>query len=102
MKLLKEYQDGFRWIDGNTSSAPFEKDSDTYNEKLSEGYELVLIPQSEKDAHEAEQVHIDLIAQLTDLDVSQRTLEDAMLGDEFALAKLQEAAALKAEIRKGL
>lgn len=58
--------------------------------------------QTEKDAHEAEQIRTGLITQLTELDVSQRTLEDALLGDEFALAKLQEAAALKAEIRKGL
>jgi len=55
MKILKEYVDGFRWIEGNTSSAPFEKDSDIYNEKLAEGFELVLMPQAEKDAHEQEQ-----------------------------------------------
>lgn len=56
MKILKEYTDGFRWINGDTSSGEFEKDSDIYKEKLAEGYELVLIPQAEKDAHEAEQV----------------------------------------------
>ena len=52
MKILKEYTDGFRWHNGNTSSVPFEKDSDLYKEKLEEGYELELMPQSEKDAHE--------------------------------------------------
>lgn len=51
MKQIKEYIDGYRWIDGDTSSAPFEKDSDTYNEKLSEGFELVELSQAEKDAH---------------------------------------------------
>ena len=55
MKILKEYTDGFRWIDGDTSSAPFEKDSELYNEKLAEGFELELMPQAEKDAHEQEQ-----------------------------------------------
>ena len=55
MKILKEYIDGFRWVEGNTSSAPFKKDSDLYNEKLAEGFELELIPQAEKDAHEQEQ-----------------------------------------------
>ena len=55
MKILKEYVDGFRWVDGDTSSIPFEKDSDLYNEKLAEGFELELMPQSEKDAHEQEQ-----------------------------------------------
>lgn len=62
MKILKEYIDGFRWINGNTSSVEFEKDSDKYKEKLAEGYELVLIPQSEKDAHEAEQAISQAIA----------------------------------------
>jgi hypothetical protein len=55
MKILKEYIDGFRWVEGNTSSVPFEKDSDLYNEKLAEGFELELMPQAEKDAHEQEQ-----------------------------------------------
>ena len=55
MKILKEYIDGFRWIDGNTSSVSFEKDSALYNEKLAEGFELVLMPQSEKDEYEQEQ-----------------------------------------------
>ena len=55
MKILKEYVDGFRWIEGNTSSAPFEKDSDQYNELIAEGCEVELIPQNEKDAHEQEQ-----------------------------------------------
>lgn len=55
MKILKEYVDGFRWHDGGTSSAEFDVGSDIYKEKLDEGYELVLIPQSEKDAHKAEQ-----------------------------------------------
>ncbi len=50
MKILKEYADGFRWTNGDTTSAPFEKNSDLYNEKLAEGFEVVLIPQSEKDA----------------------------------------------------
>lgn len=49
--------------DGKTfKSVPFEKDSETYKEKLDEGYELVLIPQSEKDAHEAEQAISQAIA----------------------------------------
>jgi len=51
MKQIKEYIDGFRWHDGGTSSSPFEKDSESYNEKLSEGFELVPLLQSEKDAH---------------------------------------------------
>jgi len=55
MKILKEDTDGFRWIDGNTSSAPFDKESEIYNEKLTEGYELVLLSQAEKDAHQAAQ-----------------------------------------------
>lgn len=55
MKKLKEYIDGFRWIDGNTSSAPFEKDSHTYMEKLAEGFELELLSQAEKDAHQQAQ-----------------------------------------------
>jgi hypothetical protein len=54
MKILKEYTDGFRWIDGDTSSVPFEKNSELYNEKLAEGFELDLMPQAEKDAHEQE------------------------------------------------
>lgn len=71
MKQLKEYVDGFRWVDGNTSSAPFEKDSDLYREKLAEGFQLVLIPQAEKDAYEQAQ----LIEQAT-------TLVQAMLDSE--------------------
>ena len=55
MKTLKEYSDGFRWIIGATESGEFEKGSDIYNEKLAEGYELVLIPDDEKSAHELQQ-----------------------------------------------
>ena len=55
MKIIKEYQDGFRWIDGATSSAPFEKDSDQYKRLIAEGAELILIPQADKNAYEAKQ-----------------------------------------------
>ena len=65
MKII-ERQDGFfHWETENgenvTTSVPFEKDSETYLEKIEEGYELVLIPQAEKDAHEQAQ----LIEQVT-------------------------------------
>lgn len=56
MKKLIEYSDGYRWHRGAESSGEFEKDSDTYNEKLAEGFELVLLSQADKDAYEAEQV----------------------------------------------
>lgn len=51
MKKLIEHIDGWRWHDGNTSSMPFEKNSELYQEKLVEGYEVVEMPQAEKDAH---------------------------------------------------
>ena len=84
MKMLKEYIDGFRWIDGDTSSAPFEKDSELYNEKLAEGYELVLLSQAEKAAQE----RADLIAQIAALDLPLYTLERAIAGDVEAQDKI--------------
>lgn len=56
MKILKEYIDGFRWVDGDTHSAPFKKDSDQYKALIIEGCEVELIPQAEKDAHEQSQL----------------------------------------------
>ena len=64
MKIIKEYTDGFRWVDGDTSSAPFEKDSDKYKELIAEGCKVEIIPQSEKDKHEAEQVISQAISQV--------------------------------------
>jgi hypothetical protein len=52
MKKIVEYVDGFRWVDGNTSSAPFTKDSNQYSELITEGCKVELILQATKDAHE--------------------------------------------------
>ena len=59
MKKLVENQDGLFAIQKEEGETTFffgkcEKDSDTYNEKLAEGFELDLMPQAEKDAHEQE------------------------------------------------
>lgn len=56
MKKLIEHTDGWRWHDGNTSSIPFEKNSELYQEKLAEGYEVVELAQAEKDAHAQAQI----------------------------------------------
>lgn len=102
MKILKEYTDGFRWIDGDTSSAPFEKDSELYNEKLVEGFELELIPQSEKEAHEQEQAKDKLKQELASLDVPLYTVARALTGDKEAIDKLSQAEAKKKKVRAKL
>lgn len=99
MKILKEYTDGFRWIDGDTSSAPFEKDSDLYSEKLAEGYELVLIPQTEKDAYQAQLVREDILSQIAALDVPPYTIGRACAGDQTALDKIVASEAAKQILR---
>ena len=55
MKKIVEYLDGFRWVDGNTSSANFEKDSDQYRDLIAQGCKVEIIPQATKDAYEAQQ-----------------------------------------------
>lgn len=99
MKILKEYMDGFRWVNADTSSAPFEKDSDIYKEKLEEGFELVLIPQSEKDAHKIEQENAVVVSDLNTMDTSIRQIEEALAGDTEALALIAARVATKKELR---
>ena len=55
MKKIVEYLDGFRWVDGNTSSANFQKDGDQYRDLIAQGCKVELIPQAQKDSYEAEQ-----------------------------------------------
>lgn len=101
MKILKEYKDGFRAHDGTRSSAPFEKDSELYNEKLAEGFELELIPQSEKDAHEEllrKQSVIDNISAL-EATITPRRLREALMGNS---SFIEDVEAQVAELRKGL
>jgi len=102
MKILKEYVDGFRFIDGNTSSVPFKKGSDTYNEKLAEGFELELMPQTEKDAYAKQQTRDTLLAELAALDLPSHTIERALAGDEYAMELVKTNEAKKAEIRDKL
>ena len=102
MKILKEYTDGFRWVDGNTSSAPFEKDSELYNEKLAEGFELVLLDQAEKDAYQAQLVREDILSQIAALDVPPYTLGRACAGDQIALDKIVASEAAKQILRDQL
>lgn len=102
MKILKEYTDGFRWIDGDTSSAPFEKDSDLYNEKLAEGFELELITQAGKDAHAEQQARDELLAELAALDLPSYAIERALAGDEYALELVKTNEEKKALIRAKL
>ncbi len=49
MKIIKQYSDGFRWVDGATESFPFKKDSDQYKALLAEGCEEVNLTQSDLD-----------------------------------------------------
>lgn len=48
-KLIKEYHDGFRWVDGDTSSAPFEKDSELWCQLIDEGCDVEYLSNEEKD-----------------------------------------------------
>ena len=101
MKILKEYTDGFRWHNGNTSSVPFEKDSDLYKEKLEEGYELELMPQSEKDAHEDSLRIQSIVDEISTLEstITPRRLREALMGDS---SFIEDVEAQVAELRKGL
>jgi len=56
MKKLIEHFDGWRWHEGNTSSAPFEKDGEQYTSLIEEGCEVEYLPQSEKDAYKAQEL----------------------------------------------
>ena len=68
----------------------------------SEWQDIKPCDQEEKDAHEQAEVRTGMLAELIALDVSPRTIEDALLGDEYALTKIREANNKKAELRKGL
>lgn len=102
MKTIKEYQDGFRWVDGDTSSVPFEKDSDIYNELIAKGCKVELIPKAKKDAHKKEQDKAAIIQKLAALDLPPHTLAMAVSGDEIALKKLTDNEALKVTLREEL
>jgi hypothetical protein len=119
MKIIENTDGLFYWetVDGEsvTSSMPFTKGQtktrmvdeveETYNvydDLISQGYELVLVPQATKTAHEQAEARAGKLAELAALDVSPRTIEDALLGDEYALTKVREANTKKAELRKGL
>ena len=67
MKKLIEYFDGFRWSDGNKESSEFSKTQIAtrtidgkeesyciYDDCIAQGYELIELPQVEKDAHQLE------------------------------------------------
>ncbi len=49
MRIVKEYIDGFRLIDGNTSSIPFEKESEQYRVLIAAGCEVSYLNESELD-----------------------------------------------------
>lgn len=104
MKILKEYLDGFRWHDGDTSSAPFEKDSDQYIALVNDGCEVVIIPDAEKEATQAEKLRGDKLAELATIEQQQtpRILRNAALGDQFAIDKLAEIEASAEAIRAEL
>tara|TARA_R110000824_G_scaffold344886_1_gene531532 strand:+ start:465 stop:773 length:309 start_codon:yes stop_codon:yes gene_type:complete len=102
MKKIVEYVDGFRWVDGNTSSAPFTKDSDQYKELIADGAELVEIPQAEKDAHEQAEARVGKMAELAALDVPVHTLARAIGGDPYAIKLVAESEVLKDAIRVGM
>ena len=89
--------------DGRTrEGAPFEKDSDLYNEKLEEGFELVLITQAERDAHNATLARDAIIAEIAALDLPSYVIERALAGDNEAIKKIKDNEEKKALIRARL
>lgn len=89
--------------DGRTKEgAPFEKDSDLYNEKLAKGFELVLLEQAEKDAYLLQQEQEALLSDLFALDLPSYTIERALAGDEHAIKLISENEQKKALIRAKL
>ncbi len=55
MKKIIECVDGFRWVDGDTESIQFGVDSDTYSRLVSEGCEVVRLPEADKIKHRLSQ-----------------------------------------------
>ena len=102
MKIIKEFTDGFRWIDGDTSSIPFEKDSEQYKALIAEGCKVELIPKAEKEAHEKAQAEGAILQELAALDLPVHTLALAIAGDGEALDKVIKTEAAKDELRKEL
>lgn len=102
MKIIQEFDDGFRWIDGDTSSAPFEKDSDQYKDLTRKGCKVELIPEAEKTAQKKAQSEAVIIQKLTALDLPPHTLAMAIAGDSEALDKLAKAESIKAVLREEL
>ena len=102
MKMVKEYIDGFRWIDGDTSSIPFEKDSEQYKALIAEGCKVELIPKAERKAHEKAQAEGAILQELAALDLPAHTLAMAISGDGEALDKVIKTEALKVALREEL
>lgn len=99
MKKIIEHIDGFRWVDGDTSSMPFLEGSDQYNELVKEGCKIELMPQSQKEAHHIESSNELIKKQLLSLDVPSYTLERALTGDLEAIRKVKKAESEKAILR---
>lgn len=102
MKKIKEHLDGFRWHDGNTSSAPFKKDSDKWNELIEEGCEVEYLPQAEKDAYKAQQERDVILSELSALDAPSHKIERALAGDQQAIDDIKANEAKKNELRAKL
>lgn len=104
MRKLIENLDGlFYWQEtvGKSvdSSAPFEKNSDIYQDKLNKGFELILISQSEKDAHKADLAEEEKKSKLSALDLPLWKIARALDGDEKALADVKESEVKKSLVR---
>lgn len=102
MKKLKEYFDGFRWVEGDSSSSPFAKNSEQYKSLLNDGCEVVAIPKAEKDAHAKAQAGATIIQKLAALDLPPHTLAMAISDDSDALDKVIKTEALKVALREEL
>ena len=59
-------------------------------------------PQAEKDAYALEQANAAILAELATLDATPRLLEEAALGDEYAINKLRELKERKDALRASI
>ena len=77
--------------------------SDEYEIHESSAWEDVKpCPQAEKDAYAIEQANAAILAELATLDATPRLLEEAALGDEYAINKLRELKERKDALRANL
>lgn len=68
----------------------------------SEWKDIKPCPQAEKDAYALEQANAAILAELATLDATPRLLEEAALGDEYAINKLMELKERKDALRASL